>query len=56
MKTFTENLTTQLDSIKKLMHELLDNSRIKLRIYDSYVFVVAPEQYWDLPNEKEQTL
>lgn len=58
MKTFVEQLTTQLDSIKLTMFELLDNSRIKFRREDQYsgIVVIAPTQYWDNPTEIEQTL
>lgn len=58
MKTFVDHLTTQLDSIKQVMFELLDNSRIKFRKDDRYsnVIVIAPKQYWDKPTEIEQTL
>lgn len=58
MKTFVEHLTIQLDSIKKTMFELLDNSRIKFRGEDHYsnVVFIVPKQYWDSPTEIEQTL
>lgn len=58
MKTFTEHLVIQLDKIKELMFELLDNSRIMFRRDDPYsdVVILAPTQYWDSPNEKEQIL
>lgn len=58
MKSFVEHLTNQLDRIKHTMLELLDNSRIKFRSEDSYsnVIIIEPRQYWDSPNEKEQTL
>ncbi|MBN8572656.1 MAG: twitching motility protein PilT [Candidatus Kapabacteria bacterium] len=58
MKTFVEHLTTQLDSIKLTMFELLDNSRINFRRDDHYsnIAVIAPTRYWDNPTETEQTL
>lgn len=58
MKTFVEHLTTQLDSIKQTMFELLDNSRIKFRREDRYssVVIIAPIHYWDSPTEIEQGL
>lgn len=58
MKTFVELLTIQLDDIKQTMFELLDNSRIKFRRDDHYskIVIIAPRQYWDSPNEIEQTL
>ncbi|MBL7997667.1 MAG: twitching motility protein PilT [Candidatus Kapabacteria bacterium] len=56
MKTFVEHITTQLDSIKQTMFELLDNSRIVFRRddSDSEVVIIAPTQYWDSPTEIEQ--
>jgi len=58
MKTFVEHLTTQLDSIKQTMFELLDNSRIKFRRNDPYsgIVIFAPTEYWDEPTEIEQKL
>jgi hypothetical protein len=58
MITFVEHLTSQLDSIKQTMFELLDNSRIKFRRDDHYssVVIIAPTHYWDSPTEIEQGL
>ena len=58
MKTFIEHLTIQLDSIKIMMFELLDNSRILLIHDDSnhIVRIISPSRYWDVPNEIEQTI
>jgi hypothetical protein len=58
MKTFVEHLNDQLDSIKLMMFELLDNSRIKVSRDNHYsnIVVITPTQYWDSPTETEQTL
>ncbi len=57
MKTFVDHLTSELDSIKQSMFELLDNSRILHREHDysSYVITIAPNYYWDKPTEEEIT-
>ncbi len=58
MKTFVDHLTAELDNIRQLMFELLDNSRIKVwrNKHDSNIVVIAPSLYWDSPTEIEQTL
>jgi len=58
LKTFIENLTTELNLIRDKMFELLDNSRIYVsrRGHDSRVVVVAPQYYWENPNEIEQKI
>lgn len=58
MKTFVEQLTSELNSIKKTMFDLLYNSRISIRRDDSNsnIIILAPTQYWDKPTENEQIL
>lgn len=58
MKTYVEQLKTQLDSIKQTMFELLDNSRIMFRdiVHYPHVFIIEPTRFWDSPTEIEQKL
>lgn len=58
MKTFVDHLTTQLDSIKLTMFDLLDNSRIEFRREDrdSEIVIIEPKQHWGNPTERAQTL